>query len=141
MDGPVGATLMPIAVARQQELYVGTYRRTAEGITVLEPEDAMTPAEFATKLLGHPDAVALGPAVPEYRAQLQELGIPKDRLLDVGVVPSAAAVARLARMPEAFDAQWVFALEPHYVRASAAERNPKFPPEAGPAPTARIRED
>jgi tRNA threonylcarbamoyladenosine biosynthesis protein TsaB len=141
MEGPLNATLMPIAVARQQELYVGNYRRTDEGITVLEPEDAMTPAEFATKLLGHPDAVALGPAVPEYRAQLEGLGVPKERLLDVGVVPSAVAVARLARMPETFDAQAVFALEPHYVRASAAERNPKFPPEAGPAPTARIRED
>ena len=35
----------------------------------------------------------------------------------------------------------LFALEPHYVRASEPERNPKFPPLPGPPPTARLKED
>jgi tRNA threonylcarbamoyladenosine biosynthesis protein TsaB len=42
-------------------------------------------------------------------------------------------------MPEAFDTQALFALEPHYVRASEAERNPRFPPLPGPEPTVRVR--
>ena len=35
----------------------------------------------------------------------------------------------------------VFALEPHYVRPSEVERNPKFPPLPDVPPVARIRED
>ena len=67
--------------------------------------------------------------------QLEGLGVAKERILELGVVPSAVNLARLVRIPEAFDAQALFALEPHYVRASAAELNPKFPAPAGPAPT------
>jgi tRNA threonylcarbamoyladenosine biosynthesis protein TsaB len=46
--------------------------------------------------------------------------------------------ARLVRFPESQLQEALFALEPHYVRASEPERNPKFP---GPAPTARLKED
>ncbi len=141
LEGPEQVTLLPIAVARQQELYVGAYRRTGDTVEALAPEDAMTPAVLAEWIQAQPDAVVLGPAVPDYRAQLEGLGVPKERILEQGVVPSAVNLARLVRMPDAFDAQTLFALEPHYVRASAAELNPKFPAPAGPAPTARIRED
>ena len=56
-------------------------------------------------------------------------------------VPSAWAVARLAGPLPAWNLDAVAALEPHYVRASEAERNPKFPPLPGPAPAARIRDE
>lgn len=141
MDGPEGRELWPIAVARQQELYVGRYRRTPDGVESLAPEEAQTPVEIAARLVHAPDAVLLGPAVAEYRAQLVQLGVAPERILDAGAVPSALALARLARIPDAYDAQALFALEPHYVRPSEAERNPRFPPPPGPPATARIRED
>jgi len=50
-------------------------------------------------------------------------------------------VARLAGPPPAWNLDALSALEPHYVRASEAERNPKFPPLPGPAPAARIRDE
>ena len=80
---------------------------------------------------------------PYMVARMTELLAPREgeRILELGVVPSAVNLARLVQMPEMFDAQALFALEPHYVRASAAELNPKFPAPTGPAPTARIRED
>jgi len=53
----------------------------------------------------------------------------------------AIAVARLAGVPPAWNLDALSALEPHYVRASEAERNPKFPPLPGPAPAARIRDE
>jgi tRNA threonylcarbamoyladenosine biosynthesis protein TsaB len=53
-------------------------------------------------------------------------------------VPSAFALARLATWPAAYDAQAVFALEPHYLRGSGAEENPKFPPLPGVESKARL---
>jgi tRNA threonylcarbamoyladenosine biosynthesis protein TsaB len=141
LEGPEGRELWPIAVARQQELYVGRYRRTADGVEALGPEEAHPPAEIAARLVHAPDAVLMGPAVPEYRDQLVRLGVAPDRILAEGIVPSACALGRIARIPDAFDAQALFALEPHYVRPSEAERNPRFPPSPGPAPTARLREE
>lgn len=141
LEGPEGVTLLPIAVARAQELYVGRYRRTGRKIETLAPEDAVTPEMLAELVAQLPDAVVLGPAVAEYRAQLESLGVAKERLLDVGTVPSAIALGELVTIPEAFDVQAVFALEPHYVRASAAERNPKFPASPGWTPTARLKTD
>jgi tRNA threonylcarbamoyladenosine biosynthesis protein TsaB len=68
-------------------------------------------------------------------------GVPESTLLETPDIPSAWAVARLAGAAPAFDVQALSALEPHYVRASEAERNPKFPPLPGPAPAARIRDE
>jgi tRNA threonylcarbamoyladenosine biosynthesis protein TsaB len=141
LEGPEGVTLLPIAVARAQELYVGRHRRAGHQLQTLAPEDAVTPAELAALLLEVPDGVLLGPAVGEYRAQLLGLGVPGERLLDVGAVPSAVALGALCDLPAAYDAQALFALEPHYVRGSHAERDPKFPPLPGPAPRARRKED
>jgi tRNA threonylcarbamoyladenosine biosynthesis protein TsaB len=140
MEGPPGL-LRPVAVARQGELYVGRYRRTAEGVEALGPEEALTPEGFGRELQSESDAVALGPAVGPYRDALLGAGAAAAQLSTAGSVPSAAALARLARLPSEYDARALFALEPHYVRASEAERNPKFPPLAGPPPEARIRRD
>lgn len=141
LDGPDGNALLPAAIARQGELYIGTYRREHSGVRLLERERAVTPSELAQLLQREPGAVALGPAIGPYRAELQSLGAPAERLLIQPEFPSALAIARLAVLPEAYDLQALFALEPHYVRPSEAERNPAFPPLPGPTPTARIRED
>jgi len=141
LDGPEEHALLPAAIARQGELYVGTYRREHNGVRLLERERAVKPSELAELLRREPDAVALGPAIGPYRAELQSLGAPAERLLIQPEFPSAVAIARLAVVPEAYDVQALFALEPHYVRPSEAERNPAFPPLPGPIPTARIRED
>lgn len=141
LEGPEGAPLFPLAVARQQELYVGHYVREGTAVRATSPEDAHAPAEIARLILQTEGAFAMGPAIPEYRAQLESLGVPPERLLDVGVVPSAGAVAQLTPLPDAYDAQALFALEPHYVRPSEAERNPKFKAPPGWEPKARLKED
>jgi tRNA threonylcarbamoyladenosine biosynthesis protein TsaB len=140
MEGPPGL-LRPAAVARQGELYVGRYMRTAEGVDAIGPERAMTPESFGRELHDEPEARALGPAVEPYRDALVRAGAAAKQLSPAGALPLAAALARLGRLPAEYDARALFALEPHYVRASEAERNPKFPPLAGPPPEARIRPD
>jgi tRNA threonylcarbamoyladenosine biosynthesis protein TsaB len=141
LEGPEGRTLIASAVARRAELYIGLYRREGERVERLEPEDALTPAELAKRLAATPGALALGPSIAEYRAELLSHGAPPESLSDVPAFPSARWIAQLAVFPAEYDAQALFALEPNYVRASQAERNPKFPPLPGPAPSARIRED
>jgi tRNA threonylcarbamoyladenosine biosynthesis protein TsaB len=140
-EGPHGPPLWPIAVARQQELYVGAYRKQGDALFALGPEEAMSPQVLAERMAQEPAALLLGPAVAEYRAQLEGLGVDPERILDAGQVPAARFIGRLCRLPEAFELEALFALEPHYVKASAAELNPKFPAPPGKAPTARIRED
>ncbi|MFZ5468947.1 MAG: tRNA (adenosine(37)-N6)-threonylcarbamoyltransferase complex dimerization subunit type 1 TsaB [Myxococcota bacterium] len=151
LEGPAGVELRPCAVARQNELYVGHYRREGEGVTSISPERALTPAELAEELRAsltlalsqrERDAqLALGPAISEYRSRLEALGVSARQLLDEPRFPHASAVAKLAHFSGRYDAQAIFALEPHYVRASEAERNPKFPPLPGPAPLARIKKE
>ena len=60
--------------------------------------------------------------------------------------PKGAARIALPKLPSGYvdttkGQQALFALEPHYVRASEPERNPKFPPLPGPPAQSRIRED
>lgn len=141
MEGPEGRPLYATAVARRGELYVGRYRREGHSVTALEPEDAMSPAELAARLQAESEGVVLGPAVEEYRAELERLGVAPERLLEVAPYPRAQALARLIAFPAAFDAKATFALEPQYVRASEAERNPKFPPLPGPVPGSRLKEE
>ena len=139
LEGPAEVPLATVAVARRGELYVGRYRRRGDQVEPLAPEEAWTEAELARWLASEPAARVLGPAVHEVRPALLGAGVPESSLLETPDVPSAWAVARLAGAPPAFDLQVLSALEPHYVRASEAERNPKFPPLPGPAPAARIR--
>ncbi len=141
LEGPEGGALLPCAVARRGELYVGTYQREDDRLRLFEPEKAVSPGELAQMLQRRTGAVALGPAIAPYRSELESLGAPPERLLSRPEFPSSMAIARLAVFPQTFDLQALFALEPHYVRPSEAERNPAFPPLPGPEPTARIRED
>ena len=141
LEGPEGREVWPIAVARQQDLYVGRYLRRGDRVEMLGQEEAHPPAEIAARLVHAPDAVLLGPAAPEYREQLVHLGVAPERILSEGIVPSACALGQIARIPREFNLQELFALEPHYVRPSEAERNPRFPPPAGPTPSARLREE
>ena len=141
LEGPEGPPLFALAVAKKDDLYLGPYRRTATGVEALGPEEAMSPEAVAERLAATPEALVLGPAVADYRAALERLGVAPSRLLDAPSFPSAVALARLLRFPETQSLEQLFALEPHYVRASEPERNPKFPPLPGPTPTARIKDD
>jgi tRNA threonylcarbamoyladenosine biosynthesis protein TsaB len=141
MEGPEGPPLYCLAVARKDDLYLGQYRRRGRTVEALAPETAMSPEEVAAKLAAEPEAVALGPALAEYRSALLGAGVAADRLLQGPAFPSAVEIARLARLPQTQSLEELFALEPHYVRASEPERNPKFPPLPGPAPTARLKDD
>ncbi|HEY1909167.1 MAG TPA: tRNA (adenosine(37)-N6)-threonylcarbamoyltransferase complex dimerization subunit type 1 TsaB, partial [Myxococcaceae bacterium] len=141
LEGPAEVTMAVVAVARRGELYVGRYRRHGAGVESLAPEEAWTEADLARWLGSEPEARVLGPAVHAVRTSLLAAGVPESSLLEMPDIPSAWAVARLAGAPPEFDVQALSALEPHYVRASEAERNPKFPPLPGPAPAARIRDE
>ena len=141
MEGPEGPPLFCLSVARKDDLYLGQYRRRGYTLEPLAPETAMSPEEVAAKLAAEPEALALGPALTDYRAALEKAGVAANRLLQGPAFPSAVEIARLARLPQKQSLEELFALEPHYVRASEPERNPKFPPLPGPTPTARLKED
>ncbi|WP_338867395.1 tRNA (adenosine(37)-N6)-threonylcarbamoyltransferase complex dimerization subunit type 1 TsaB [Myxococcus stipitatus] len=141
LEGPEDVPLYCLAVARKDDLYLGAYVRRGGAVEALEPETAMSPQDVAARMAAEPGAVALGPALVDYRAALVSHGVSAERLLTGHDFPSAVALARLARFPEVFSLQALFAMEPHYVRASEPERNPKFPPLPGPAPTARLKDD
>jgi tRNA threonylcarbamoyladenosine biosynthesis protein TsaB len=138
MEGPEGALLLPCSVVRRGELYVGFYRRGKDALEQTEPERTMTPAELAGLLSASGDRIALGPAIRSYQAELESLGAPATQLRLEPEHPSALAIAKLTVFPAAQDLKELFALEPHYIRSSEAERNPAFPPLPGPPPSARI---
>jgi tRNA threonylcarbamoyladenosine biosynthesis protein TsaB len=110
-------------------------------VEAVVPERALPLEDAAALIRDEPRALAVGPAIAEYRAALEELGVPAQRLSDEPRFPSALSIAALARWGEGFDLDRLFSLEPCYVRASEAERNPKFPPLPGPPPSARLKED
>ncbi len=141
LEGPDGAELWALAVVKKGELYLGRYRREGQGVTLLAPESSLTVAALAEQLKASPHVWAVGPALDDYSRALVELGVPEAQLLVAPRVPSAVALASLAKVPAEYRKQDVFALEPHYIRGSGAEENPKFPPLPGPAPTARLKED
>jgi tRNA threonylcarbamoyladenosine biosynthesis protein TsaB len=139
--GPEGRPLYVTAVARVDDLYLGRFVREGGGVRALGAEEALSPAELSTRLAAEPDAVVMGPAAREYGPKLAALGVAPARVLLAGEVPSAAALLAQAALHGAYDAQGLFGLEPHYIRSSGAEMNPKFPPLPGPAPAARLKED
>src|SRR6185295_9467790 len=61
-----GPLALPVAVARQNELYVAAYRVDGDVAAAVEPEQALPLAEAAAFLLRCEGAV-VGPAVREYR--------------------------------------------------------------------------
>lgn len=101
----------------------------------------MTLAQVADALKASPDARMIGPALTDWRAPLEALGVPAASFLPGPLVPSAVCLARLATIPTTFSAEALYALEPHYIRGSGAEENPKFPPLPGVEPKARLKED
>ena len=127
LEGTEERLLIPTAIARRGELYIGRYRRHGIAIEKCGQEEAVTPIQLAEILAKTEDAVALGPAMEEYGEQVRSLGVPTQRVCVGPTFPSAACIATLAVFPMDFQAHSVFELEPHYVRASAAEQNPAFP--------------
>ena len=140
LEGPEGVELSCAAVVKKGELYLGRYRREGQGVVALGPEQALTLSDFAAEVLRHPGLV-LGPAIADYAERLEALGVPRERLQASPLFPSAVCLARLAKLPSAFEPTAMFALEPHYLRSSGAEDNPKFPPLPGPIPNSRLKED
>lgn len=140
LEGPEGVELSCAAVVKKGELYLGRYRREGQGVVALGPEQALAVPAFAEEVLRHP-GVVLGPAIADYATQLQALGVPAVRLQPSPPFPSAVCLVRLASLPAVFEPAAMFALEPHYLRSSGAEDNPKFPPLPGPTPNSRLKED
>lgn len=141
LEGPEGIELWSLAVVKRGELYLGRYQRSGSSVTLLSPETSMTAAALATAFKEAKGALALGPALEEHEASFLEAGVEPSRLLKVGRVPSAVAIARLAPPLQPFNVQAFHALEPHYLRGSGAEENPKFPPLASVPATAKFKED
>lgn len=141
LEAPEGVEGFACAVVKKGELYLGRYRREGQGVVALGPERSLTVPQVAELLRDTPGAVVVGPALVEYRAALVQGGARESQLLAGPLVPSAVALARLATMPPRYDQAQVFGLEPHYLRGSGAEENPKFPPLPGVTPAARLKED
>jgi tRNA threonylcarbamoyladenosine biosynthesis protein TsaB len=142
LDGPQGVELFACAVVKKDELYLGRYTSSPRGeVVALGPETWLRVEAFAERLASTPTARAVGPALIDYRQRLVELGVPDAQLLAHPTIPGAVALARLARLPPAYRKEDVFALEPHYLRGSGAEENPKFPPLPGVQPRARLKEE
>jgi tRNA threonylcarbamoyladenosine biosynthesis protein TsaB len=138
LEGPAGATIFSCAMVKKGEVYLGRY--THEG-RALAPETSLTVAQLGDALKAEPAARMIGPALIETRAALEGQGVSAAQLLAGPLVPSAKALVKLATIPPAYDAQALFALEPHYLRGSGAEENPKFPPLPGVEAVARLKED
>jgi len=128
-SAPRGATLVPLLDAKKGELYAGFYRSAGDGIEAVAPEAALPPAALLDRLGTLRSPVVFGGGLDAYPAVLAAAA----RLPDGPLFPPAPAVAALAAprlLGAAYDAQALFALEPHYVRPSEAEL--RFPKGLGP---------
>ncbi len=132
-DAEDGAVLVPLLDARKGEVYAGFYRVRAGGIVEMSDDAALSPSALGERLValaeGGARPVVFGEGLDAYAAALA--GVP--RLATSVVTPPAFAVAAVVAeslATAAYDAQALFALEPHYVRASEAEM--KFPKGLGP---------
>ncbi len=144
LEAPERVPLLACALARRDELYVARFVRTGSQLKREAKDEAWSLAQTIQWLRDHPDAVAIGPGANEYAEPLLAASVP-DRQIDRTVpFPRAEALLALSRFGTPSDAlgdsAGLFALEPFYVRSSAAERNPKFPPAPGPEPTSRLRD-
>jgi tRNA threonylcarbamoyladenosine biosynthesis protein TsaB len=134
-DAPEGAVLVPLLDAKKGEVYAGFYRAVAGGVERVQPDADLSPAALAERaraLLATNGAAPLvfGEGLDAYAGALEGQ---VSRLATRISTPSAVAVATLAApalLGATFDTQPLFALEPHYVRASEAEV--KFPHGLGP---------
>ncbi len=138
-----GALLVPLLDARKGEVYAGFYRSCGSRVEAAAPEEALAPSALAGRAAAlqaqGARPVAFGEGFAAYREALA--GVPSLEPAGDGsqgdvATPPALAVARLcASVLEGapYDAARLFALEPHYVRASEAEL--KFPHGLGPGAT------
>ena len=132
-DADEGAVVVPLLDARKGEVYAGFYRVTSGGVVEIAADAALPPRTLAARVAELAAAGArpqvFGGGIEAYAADLAD--VPR---LDTDVAtPPAFAVAALVaeRLAGAsYDANALFALEPHYVRASEAEL--KFPKGLGP---------
>jgi tRNA threonylcarbamoyladenosine biosynthesis protein TsaB len=140
---PDGALLVPLLDAKKGEVYAGFYAARGGRVEAAAPEAALGPEALLARVA---ELEATGSQVWVLGEGRRAFG---DRLAALRTLsggeptgagpaletPTAAAVARLAApaLAEGFDAQKLFALEPHYVRASEAEV--KFPHGLGPGAT------
>jgi tRNA threonylcarbamoyladenosine biosynthesis protein TsaB len=132
-DAEEGALLVPLLDARKGEVYAGFYR-VRDGAIVETAADAdLAPqalvARVAALAAGGARPFVFGQGLLAYRDVLSDL----PRLATEVTTPPAFAVAAILAESLAgavYDAQALFALEPHYVRASEAEV--KFPKGLGP---------
>ena len=160
LDGPRDVELFSVAVVKKGEFYVRRVHPhpdpphalaqvalrpspsvAARVVPKGEGEISLTLSELAEALKSAPTAKMIGPALTDWRKPLENLGVPPTSFLDGPLVPSAVALARLATIPSHYDPDALFTLEPHYIRGSGAEENPKFPPLPGVQPKARLKED
>jgi tRNA threonylcarbamoyladenosine biosynthesis protein TsaB len=128
-SAPPGATLVPLLDARKGEVYAGFFRAAGAGVEPVAPEAALSPAALLERLLVLPAPLVFGGGCDAYPDAFAAL----PRLHAEAPFPPALAVAALAAprlLGAPFDAQALFALEPHYVRPSEAEL--KFPKGLGP---------
>lgn len=123
-----GALLVPLLDAKKQEVYAGFYRVRGEALVLAFPEAALSPTDLARQLAALSQQGERVFLVGEGRSACGEFlsGIPA--LEAPFGTPRALFVAELCapsleRVP--YDAAGLYALEPHYVRASEAEL--KFP--------------
>lgn len=135
--------LFVAAVVKRGELYLGRYRRMGSTVELLSPETSLTVPQLAELLKATPAARMIGPALTEYRAPLLAAGVDAAQLLEGPTVPSGVALTICAKSATAvpYSKETLFALEPHYLRGSGAEENPKFPPLPGVPAVARMKED
>ncbi|BDG08886.1 tRNA (adenosine(37)-N6)-threonylcarbamoyltransferase complex dimerization subunit type 1 TsaB [Anaeromyxobacter paludicola] len=131
---PPGALLVPLFDAKKGEVYAGFYRATGpDRVEPIAPEAALPPAALCgrvAELAPSGEACGVGEGYATYDAVFSAAFPALSR---VRAAPSALSVLRLAAERLAarpFDPQALFALEPHYVRASEAEV--KFPHGLGP---------
>jgi len=132
-DAEDGALLVPLLDARKGEVYAGFYRAREGGIVEIADDAALAPQALAARVeaLAAEGArpLVFGEGLDAYAAALSAL--PRLRT-DVATPPAHAVAGIVAeRLATAsYDKQALFALEPHYVRASEAEV--KFPKGFGP---------
>jgi tRNA threonylcarbamoyladenosine biosynthesis protein TsaB len=128
---PGAAVLVPLLDARKGEVYAGFYRVEDGAVSELAPEVALSPAALIERVaaLG-PGACAFGEGYAAYGAVFEGRVPLLAGAVETPPAPAVAGRAAGGLLGKAYDAPALFALEPHYVRASEAEV--KFPHGLGP---------
>jgi tRNA threonylcarbamoyladenosine biosynthesis protein TsaB len=133
-DAEPGTILVPLLDAKKGEVYAGFYRAEGAGVVAVLPDAALSPDALVARVAALPGGAAAARVFGEGQAAFAAVLEGRVATLDTGVrTPPAGAIAALAAealLARPSDAQAVFALEPHYVRASEAEV--KFPNGFGP---------